>query len=264
MSGGFAKTAKLCRDCVRDQAEQKRGGRGRNTVLCPMCKTKQSHVRSHYRNYHPDLPFPQSANDILTTGTESRIATLTSLQNQADINWDWEETSRRIYFVQAGGADRPIKIGISRTLRDRMSGLQVANPEQLNVLLTYEGTPEEELEIQNLFEAHWISGEWFKSHPDLLDFILDKAMAKKPTPSWPQKEVKPRFTFEEHQTLAKALGVKTAKAWWGLYDAGNLPVGIRKDMINFKEWQGWPAFLGTHQKRGRPRGRGGSPVRERV
>lgn len=227
---------------------------------CPVCKTKQSHVRSHYRNYHPELSFPQSTTDVFTTGVEERTASLLALQSQADAVWDWDTASRRIYFVQAGGAGRPIKIGISKNLRERMSTLQNGSPEQLNVLLTYEGTEKEEHEIQNLFEAHWISGEWFKSHRDLLGFILDMAMAKKPSSSRkrkekPVKEVKPHFTFEEHQTLARGLGVRTAKAWWGLYDAGNLPVGIRKDMINFKEWQGWPAFLGTDQKRGRPRGR---------
>jgi Meiotically up-regulated gene 113 len=70
-----------------------------------------------------------------------------------------------IYFVRQG--DRgPVKIGITNEappFGDRLSDLQVGNPERLSVIHFIRGADKElEREIHRRLEKHRIRGEWFK------------------------------------------------------------------------------------------------------
>jgi hypothetical protein len=72
-----------------------------------------------------------------------------------------------VYFIQAG-TDGPIKIGMTHELKKRLGAMQVANHEELTVLLFTPGGAAVEQWMHYKYRAHCIRGEWFKPHPDLL------------------------------------------------------------------------------------------------
>jgi len=73
-----------------------------------------------------------------------------------------------VYFIQRG-SDGPIKIGGTRgDPKVRMAVFQTASPEKLRLLGC---VPGEESAARAIFKAHWISGEWFRPHRDILDFV---------------------------------------------------------------------------------------------
>lgn len=77
-----------------------------------------------------------------------------------------------IYFIQIGlkGA---IKIGFSDNgVEDRLSALQTASPEELNVLGVMEGDQEKERKLHEKFKVLYIRGEWFKPGILLTNYIF--------------------------------------------------------------------------------------------
>lgn len=229
-----------------------------------MCKTREAQLRAHYRKYHPDERFPISTPELVVPGVENLVEALLIMQRPADSNWSWAGTSTRVYFILSGAPGRPIKIGVSRSLRDRLTDLQLASPDPLHVLLTYEGDRQEERVLQRRFEKHWIQGEWFRSDPEIVDYIWDKLMTTPVPMERAARDLKffqPRVprtkpTFEDHLALARELGVKTGTQWIHLHNSGELPDGfLKRPEKAFPEWSGWKDFLGTVEtnRRGRPR-----------
>lgn len=72
------------------------------------------------------------------------------------------------YFVRRGDA---IKIGHSAIPKQRISQLQVAFPEPLEVLAIIPNTIVGEADAHAKFAHLRMSGEWFRAGPELLDFI---------------------------------------------------------------------------------------------
>lgn len=142
--------------------------------MCPVCGTQESQLRCHYRKYHPTERFPITTADMHVHGTYETVEALLVLQRQEDALWTWSTTASRVYFILAGSAGRPVKIGHSRNLPNRLVDLQLANPDPLHVLITYEGSRKDERELHKRFEKHWIAGEWFRSGPEILDFVWDR------------------------------------------------------------------------------------------
>ena len=78
-----------------------------------------------------------------------------------------------LYFIKQG---EHVKIGYTDKIRTRLSSLQSANPNKLEVVGLIEGEYKDELEHHNKFKHLSSSGEWFKYDADLCDYIakLDK------------------------------------------------------------------------------------------
>jgi hypothetical protein len=78
-----------------------------------------------------------------------------------------------IYFIQEEESG-PIKIGFStdlRTLRTRLTHMQVDNPRPLRCLATLAGTGGDEYALHTRFKLYQIRGEWFEPAQELLDYI---------------------------------------------------------------------------------------------
>lgn len=75
-----------------------------------------------------------------------------------------------VYFVRAGEA---IKIGYSVHPVKRMSELQTANPEPMELLGALRGTLQDEKAIHADFSHLEIREEWFRAEEELLDFIQE-------------------------------------------------------------------------------------------
>lgn len=69
----------------------------------------------------------------------------------------------QIYFASAG---ERIKIGISRNVPERLRGLQIREPERIELIGTIKGNGEVERAIHKKLSPFRIEGEWFRNCPE--------------------------------------------------------------------------------------------------
>jgi len=81
-----------------------------------------------------------------------------------------------VYFAQCNGSDGPIKIGIARSVPERLRGLQQSNPYPIAALGVMDGGRELEADLHSRFAATRITGEWFSCSHDLVAFIAVNAV----------------------------------------------------------------------------------------
>lgn len=79
-----------------------------------------------------------------------------------------------IYFVEAVGLRR-VKIGYSENFSNRFRVLQNSCPVKLRVLKLVVATQDTEQALLAVFQKFRTHGEWFESHPALMQFIRDLA-----------------------------------------------------------------------------------------
>lgn len=72
-----------------------------------------------------------------------------------------------IYFIRSGDTG-PIKIGLAKDVRRRLSGLQTGHPERLHLLHLFDGGAVEERALHSRFKEHRIKGEWFTATQEIL------------------------------------------------------------------------------------------------
>jgi DNA-binding NtrC family response regulator len=84
-----------------------------------------------------------------------------------------------IYFVQSGKSG-PVKIGFTAKddVKVRISTLQTASIEPLNLLGVMDGDEEKEKALHQFFHSYRIRGEWFEPHPKLLMYIIGLILEK--------------------------------------------------------------------------------------
>jgi hypothetical protein len=75
-----------------------------------------------------------------------------------------------IYFIRAGEAG-PIKIGLTRSVPDRLAGLQICTADTLTVLASVQAPKEGERQLHAHFTPERIRGEWFRPSPRLMAYI---------------------------------------------------------------------------------------------
>jgi hypothetical protein len=80
-----------------------------------------------------------------------------------------------VYFIQQQDKG-PIKIGMAKSIRARIDGLQTASPVPLRFLGYVDGGRQKEVELHQRFAVHRKSGEWFEPAAELLDFIEREAI----------------------------------------------------------------------------------------
>ncbi len=140
---------------------------------CPLCGTIPDDMVLHQRrshgladeDYHRDHNGPNVA----------LVHKILDLRTEADRTWMWPSERKRVYFVQAGHSERPIKIGFSQRIHQRMRSFQTDAPDRLVVLLTMFGGYEEEAILHERFAPLNHRREWFRPEPELLRFILETA-----------------------------------------------------------------------------------------
>lgn len=75
-----------------------------------------------------------------------------------------------VYFIRSG-ATGAIKIGVTDSIKRRLTSLRNGNPSYLSVLATIPGGYEEERRLHTLFAPLRLVREWFSPDQPLLDFI---------------------------------------------------------------------------------------------
>lgn len=86
----------------------------------------------------------------------------------------WSTRFGYVYFVQAETIAH-IKIGWTENLRGRLRGLRTSSPVPLYLLGAIWATMEVERILHSAFEEDRVCGEWFKPHPELLEYIREHA-----------------------------------------------------------------------------------------
>ena len=69
-----------------------------------------------------------------------------------------------IYFIRSGGY---VKIGVSVRPWDRLSTLQIGNPEPLEMIAIMPGEYDVEATLHGQFSSDRINGEWFRLSPEI-------------------------------------------------------------------------------------------------
>jgi len=82
----------------------------------------------------------------------------------------------KIYFIEAFGLDK-IKIGFSRDPQKRLKELQTGSPVKLRLLVSMNGSQQQESMLHEKFAKLSIDGEWFHATKELRDYI-DKIIIK--------------------------------------------------------------------------------------
>ncbi len=102
-----------------------------------------------------------------------------------------------VYFIQAGDA---IKIGFSKNPPDRLAGLQTSHHEDLLLLGSIKGTPEDERNHHQMFCHLQLRGEWFRAEEELVEYINSALLDEKCKP--PRRQPSPE-TFGVIKGLIK-------------------------------------------------------------
>lgn len=76
-----------------------------------------------------------------------------------------------VYFIRRKDGIGPIKIGSTRNVKNRLSGIQVGNPYKLKVIKEIYGEEFLEKQYHKKFDNLKLIGEWFKPDGRLLEFI---------------------------------------------------------------------------------------------
>lgn len=75
-----------------------------------------------------------------------------------------------VYFIKCGPF---VKIGVARNPRKRLSGLQVAQTEKLELIATTTGGEAREAALHKRFAKYHVRGEWFRFERRLAEYITD-------------------------------------------------------------------------------------------
>lgn len=75
-----------------------------------------------------------------------------------------------VYFVSDG---QFVKIGWTADWRQRMTTIQSANPNKLQILAVCRGSTYRELALHRRFEKHHTQGEWHRLDQEIRDYIAD-------------------------------------------------------------------------------------------
>jgi hypothetical protein len=78
------------------------------------------------------------------------------------------DDTRSVYFVEANGF---IKIGFTADMERRMCALASSSPHPTTLLHRMPGTRDHEIDLHRQFAHLRVRGEWFRSDPELLEFI---------------------------------------------------------------------------------------------
>lgn len=90
-----------------------------------------------------------------------------------------------IYFIGEKHSDKPIKIGFTNNINQRLSSLRTSTYEDIYVLAILEGGLSQEAKIHKELESSRVSREWFE-RISVIEFIINNHDIK---------IIEPRFLF---------------------------------------------------------------------
>lgn len=108
----------------------------------------------------------------------SLVESILKLRQNDDAYWCWLSSVPRLYFIQAGPPDRPIKVGFSNSIYKRLRPYQTHLPDRIVLLLSYEAKDSDEYDLHRRFAHLNIRREWFLPEVELLEFIHERAQLK--------------------------------------------------------------------------------------
>lgn len=86
---------------------------------------------------------------------------LAALAGSVDIDTGPDLAAQGIIYFITAGEGRPIKIGFSTNVQQRLESLQTGNHEQLVLLAEITGSKRDEILIHRAFASDRVRGEWF-------------------------------------------------------------------------------------------------------
>jgi len=101
----------------------------------------------------------------IKTWVEDKITELSSVSEEWQLD---DESECHIYFIRSQDF---VKIGYSKNPVLRMSGLQTANPNKLELLYSFPSFQWREKEIHKDLKKHFINGEWFSYNDEVKRYI---------------------------------------------------------------------------------------------
>jgi hypothetical protein len=120
---------------------------------------------------HQDCVYPTPEVRARVKSIREARSALSSQDNDEDqVTVEIENLDEWVYFIRRG-ADGPIKIGISKSVEDRIAALQTASAEGLVLLGRCRGTKLVERSLHDQFKHLRRVGEWFHPAAELLEFI---------------------------------------------------------------------------------------------
>src|SRR6266850_1355519 len=88
----------------------------------------------------------------------------------------YEDNARHVYVIQRGGQEF-CKVGISKSVRRRMSGLQVSTPDKLKLVFSIKPTAISALVVEagalRLLAPWKAGGEWVSCHPFIAQKVVE-------------------------------------------------------------------------------------------
>lgn len=88
------------------------------------------------------------------------------------------KTAGWVYVVQWSSMPWHVKIGFSKSLKDRFASFLTASPDTLVVVKAFEANPEDEVDLHSRFQASRDVGEWFRLSPSLKTFLESEAVCQ--------------------------------------------------------------------------------------
>lgn len=121
--------------------------------------------------------FCASAHDKSFTNMKKRMLkerakSIRSAQKKSKKAESKKQRTGQIYFIQQGD-DGAIKIGYSTNPEKRLKSLQTGSAYPLKMLLTIEGSEDQEKALHDQFAAYQLQGEWFRPVDALLAAIRE-------------------------------------------------------------------------------------------
>lgn len=162
-----------------------------------------------------------------------------------------------IYFIQAGAADGPVKIGTTRNLAQRIASIASAHFEPISVLATIEGGAIIEGKFHQLLETYRIRGEWFRWCPEVRAVVnLAKAGKFPEFPAAPKKPTRnaappplPEFDASDVAQIPHPDGLRARLEASGIGDGEAMALlkamgakVARRTLYNFRHNRGEPTF----------------------
>ena len=223
-------------------------------VKCARCGYHVQNLIRHFRESHSSNL--SKVYDLCSANEDPQVIELNKrvLRERAGVHrtCKWDPNTSVVYFVQAGLAGRPVKIGYAQEMCRRIGNLQLGCPEPMEVLLAVGGGRDLEGELHQRFAHLRIHQEWFRVDIDLLTCIHEMSQSYPTVPTrkvgamnvYPRKR-EPKLTYLECQEAAQRLGVTTSDHWRVLHQAGELPPGATWNLPRTypNEWRGWTEFL---------------------
>lgn len=235
-------------------------------VTCPKCGGHVQNLIRHFKQSHSGSL--REVYDLCSTSEDPEVLVLNQrvLRKRAEVHktGQWDPNTSVVYFVQAGLAGRPVKIGHAQEMSRRIVSLQLGCPEPLEVLLAVAGERELERELHKRFAHLRIHQEWFRADRGLMSCILEMSQSYPVVPTRKRGDLnvrpkvraskRPQLTYKECQEAAHRLGVTTSDHWRVLHQAGELPHGATWNPPRTYplEWRGWSEFLGKGQAKKTP------------